>query len=136
MKNKTMGFWLLIILGFLLAFATGCNKPRRNISRPGPIRTPKTASNDSQKQSAQHPYGNPFTGELPWENNTHFQKIRTQENAPIRMGAFKTTLPDPLPGEESNVAQAADYLSGQVVQPGQPFSLYRTIGPFSKVRGY
>lgn len=134
MRKKTiLFFWIIAVI---FALAAGCNKPRSNPSRPVPIRTPSTSNNSPKPSNNEHPFGNPFAGVLPWEETERFQAERTKNKVLVRMAAFKTTLPDPLPGEESNVARAADYLAGKIIQPGQSFSLYRTIGPFTKSRGY
>lgn len=80
--------------------------------------------------------GKPGKGLLIWENDEDFQKICMENKATIRMGAFQTTLPDPLPGEEFNVGLAAAILAGTVVQPGHIFSLNQTIGPRTREKGF
>jgi vancomycin resistance protein VanW len=52
------------------------------------------------------------------------------------MSSFQTTLPDPLPGEEYNVALAADILAGTVIQPSKIFSANQTVGPYNSRRGF
>lgn len=63
-------------------------------------------------------------------------EVCAKQNATIRMGAFQTRLPDPLPGEEFNAAYAADLLAGTIIEPNQVFSMNNTIGPYTKQRGY
>ncbi|AEF95223.1 VanW family protein [Desulfotomaculum nigrificans CO-1-SRB] len=78
----------------------------------------------------------PYQGSLPWEENTKFKATIAKYNAKICMAAYKATLHDPLPGEEYNIALAADLLAGKVVQPGEIFSQNNTIGPYTEQRGY
>lgn len=84
----------------------------------------------------EHPYGRRFLDDLPWENGAKFQEARQRSGVVLRMAAFQTTLPDPLPGEEFNVGLAADLLAGTVVEPGKIFSMNRTLGPYSRGRGF
>lgn len=83
-----------------------------------------------------HPYSQPITGAIFWEDDEEFMRIRQDNNLFIRMGAFQTTLPDPLPGEETNVAIAADYIAGTLVEPNTVFSVLKAIAPFTPQRGY
>lgn len=85
---------------------------------------------------AHHPLGKPAAGELPWENQPEFQALCVEHAAQLRMAAYATTLPDPLPGEEYNVAKAAAILSGTVLLPGQVFSMNQVIGPYNMERGF
>lgn len=88
------------------------------------------------EQEADHPLGYPARGLLIWENDEEFSKVRAELKVPIRMAAFQTTLPDPLPGEEYNVGLAAKMLTGTVVQAGQIFSLNGTLGPRTREKGF
>jgi hypothetical protein len=83
-----------------------------------------------------HRYGRPALGTLIWENDRRFHEICAKYQTSIRMSAFQTTLPDPLPGEEYNVALAADILAGTVILPGKVFSANKTVGPYNKKRGF
>lgn len=94
--------------------------------------TPQNAAERSKKAD---PASGPVT-EVPWMSDEEFKNMRTRAGAPIQMAAFLTVLPDPLPGEEQNVHLAARILAGTVVQPGQVFSMNRTIGPYSSARGF
>ncbi|HEX2952540.1 MAG TPA: VanW family protein [Bacillota bacterium] len=84
----------------------------------------------------EHPLGHAAKGLLVWENDEEFQKRCMEHHTLIRMAAFQTTLPDPLPGEEYNVGLAARMLAGTLVQPGQVFSLNKELGPRTKGRGF
>lgn len=64
-------------------------------SRPPAVKGPVSVLQD-------HPLGHPAQGLLIWENDEEFQKIRRDCQASVRIAAFQTTLPDPLPGEEYN----------------------------------
>ncbi len=114
--------WKKIILLFTLIFVV-------------PVLT-LAASSKQPGQKADHPLGYPANGLLIWENDEEFLKVRTELKTPIRMAAFQTTLPDPLPGEEYNVGLAARMLAGTVVRPGQVFSLNGTLGPRTKSKGF
>lgn len=75
-------------------------------------------------------------GLLFWEKDDKFIKLVNKYQTIEKMGAFKTTLPHPLPGEEENVAIAADKLAGTVLQPGEIFSMNYSLGPYTKEHGY
>lgn len=83
-----------------------------------------------------HPYGRPVSGPLIWENDQRFHEVCAKYRTSIRMSAFQTILPDPLPGEEYNVALAADILAGTVILPGRIFSANKIIGPYNRKRGF
>ncbi|MDP4183036.1 MAG: VanW family protein [Bacillota bacterium] len=73
---------------------------------------------------------------LPWDYDVEFIKSKELNNTPILLGAYKTVLKDPLPGEEFNVHLAARMLSGTVLKPGQVFSQNKTVGPYTEERGF
>ena len=85
---------------------------------------------------AKHPFGRSVTDALPWEANSDFIQLRDHYGAHICMGAFATTLPDPLPGEDHNFTRAAEIVSGHVIEPNQIFSMLHVIGPFNASRGF
>ena len=74
-------------------------------------------------------YSGPVT-RVPWEKDPEFLKVQKEHNTPIMMAAYRTVLPNPLPGEESNVHLGAKYLRGKVLKPGEIFSQNLTIGPY------
>jgi vancomycin resistance protein YoaR len=74
--------------------------------------------------------------ELPWDEDPEFQAVREQTGCPVLLGAYKTVLHDPLPGEEYNVHLAASYVSGTVLKPGEIFSQNRKAGPYTQDRGF
>ena len=80
--------------------------------------------------------GKPAHSLLIWENDEEFLKICAEYKANIRMAAFQTTLPDPLPGEEYNVGLAAQMIAGTVVPAGKVFSLNMTLGPRTMEKGF
>ncbi len=130
-----------IIIGLIfLITINGCiyQKPPK-ISRQKLKSTPnlnKNSANAGEPSGSEHPYGKPFKGILPWENNPRFRALTAGKQMKIRMAAFQTILPDPLPGEESNVALAADFLAGKIVESGEVFSMNRKIGPYSRARRF
>jgi hypothetical protein len=117
---------ILIIIGMLSILAiNGChsNKPDKipQVKLKSAPNLNKNSANSGEHSNSEHPYGKPFKGILPWEHNPRFKALIASKNMKIRMAAFQTTLPDPLPGEESNVALAADFLAGKIVKPGEVF---------------
>lgn len=130
------GFIVLTMLGFwgtkFLLHKSSQPQTPNNLNRLA-LKTPKTALDNLENA---HPYGRPFNGVLSWENSRGFHEFCAKNNVSIRMSAFQTTLPDPLPGEEYNVALAADLLAGTVVKPGKVFSMNAAIGPYSQAQGF
>ena len=130
----------LLILGIVL-LAAGCRPAERSrAARPLPDLKKGAAHLGEMHQPApaEHRYGKPVpvNAVLLWEKQPQFQKQLAALGLKLRVAAFRTTLPDPLPGEEANVALAADRLAGRTLGPGAAFSLNRTIGPYRKDRGY
>lgn len=76
------------------------------------------------------------TKDVPWEEDEKFLAAQEKYDCPILMGAYKTVLPDPLPGEEANVHLAARYISGTVIEPNKIFSQNGVAGPYTTNRGY
>lgn len=76
------------------------------------------------------------TSELPWAEEAAFIDALEKTGYPMLMGAYKTVLKDPLPGEEANVHLAARYIRGSVIEPGEIFSQNGTAGPYTTERGY
>lgn len=74
--------------------------------------------------------------ELPWEKDRDFIKARLRNDTNVLLGAYRTVLKDPLPGEEYNVHLAASLLAGIVVKPGETFSQNTAIGPYTQERGF
>lgn len=101
------------------------------MTNPSPAGKDEAIGNDGSRQ-----YENMVTGTLMWEKGVRFRRLCAQTGATVRMSAFRTTLPDPLPGEEYNVALAADILAGTIVPPGAVFSTNRAIGPRTAARGF
>jgi hypothetical protein len=74
--------------------------------------------------------------DLPWSSDEKFIRAKQDAGTKILMGAYRTVLKDPLPGEEYNVHLAADALAGIVVKPGEVFSQNLRIGPYTEAKGY
>lgn len=93
---------------------------------------------DTQEEltNTMHPYGRSVTGVVLWENDRKFHEFCAKTKISTRMAAFQTTLPDPLPGEEYNVALAADRLAGIILEPGEIFSMNSRLGPYNEAKGY
>jgi hypothetical protein len=130
-----LGFVFLMMVGFWgwRYFSRGPLRPTpQNISHFGP----KNTETVIDQGEGNHPYGKPFQGVLLWENRRDFHEFCMNQKTSLRIAAFQTTLPDPLPGEEYNVALAADLLAGTVIKPGRFFSMNAVIGPYTKERGF
>jgi vancomycin resistance protein VanW len=93
-------------------------------------------TNPLELTSVLHPYGRPVYGSLQWEEEEDFKELCLHYKTDVRMAAYQTTLPEPLPGEEYNVALAAKLLAGTVVAPGSLFSMNSAIGPYTRERGF
>lgn len=141
---------LLIIVVLCVPFLTACNRNPR-ATAPEPEQMPTRSAKPSpekvvEKSTADlvpgkvsndyHRFGFPVDGSLMWENDENFKKAYNAVGATVRMGAFQTTLPDPLPGEEVNVAIGADKLAGAVVKPGEVFSVNHRVGPYTEEHGF
>ena len=83
-------------------------------------------------------YGYVTEEQLPWffDYPKRLVELRQELDAYHLVIAFRTILPDPLFGEEENIAIAANYLAGTVVSPGEIVSVNRIIGPYTTKRGY
>jgi vancomycin resistance protein YoaR len=133
---------IFIFIGLILFILSqeGCGHNRSgqrpNVKRKMTHNLRKNLANAGEVAEAKHPYGNPFRGTLPWEKKSRFQREIHNKNLTIRMAAFQTTLPNPLPGEESNVALAADLLAGTIIKPGEIYSMNQRLGPYGKARGF
>ena len=141
-----------IISGIVLGLCTGDGAENATVGtlstetvRPGAVRTGTTAGGttpppgqpgDVEITDETHPLGRKADEPLPWEGNPELAALRKQYGAAFTMGAFQTTLPDPLFGEEENIAQAARHLAGAVIESGAIFSLDRQLGPRTRARGY
>lgn len=85
-------------------------------------------------------YDNPLVSSqitnLPWRNDSKFLYFKEKYDAPILMAAYVAVLKNPLPGEGANVAHAASMISGTVIKPQDIFSQNKSIGPYTKKRGF
>lgn len=83
-------------------------------------------------------YGYVSEEQLPWFFNypKRLVELRQEMDAHNLVVAFRTILPDPLFGEEENIAIAANYVAGTVISPGDIFSVNHAIGPYTTKRGY
>lgn len=101
------------------------------------INSVKTTVNDKQVNKPVKDKSAPlFSEKLPWEDELEFLAMKKKYKTEIRMGAFKTVLPDPLPGEEENVSIAADKIAGTIIPQGGVFSQNAKAGPYTRSRGY
>jgi vancomycin resistance protein VanW len=74
--------------------------------------------------------------ELPWAEEKAFLDKVEETGSKVLLGAYRTVLKDPLPGEEYNVHLAASMLAGRTVKPGEVFSQNGSIGPYTSDKGF
>ena len=88
--------------------------------------------------SGQELYGYVSEEELPWfaESPARLTQLKEELGTRHLVTAFRTVLPEPLFGEEENIAVAASYVAGTVLLPGKTASLNHIIGPYTQERGY
>ncbi len=108
------------------------NKPVESIKeKPIEIKVDEVENHEIAMPDISGPVEN-----LPWQYDKEFLKATKEHNASVLMGAFCSVLIDPLPGEEHNVILAASSVKGIVVKPNEIFSQNKSIGPYTKERGY
>lgn len=73
---------------------------------------------------------------LPWRNDPEFAVAKKNNGTPLLVASYHATLPDPILEERHNISQAADYLRGAVVEPGEVFSLNARLGRRTVERGF
>jgi hypothetical protein len=129
-KISKVFFMICSIFAILIFVSTTKDAPKHNIVQKTKVYT--TVFTPIKK-----PVSGPLRNEeLPWEKNSLFLNAQKNHNTFVRTAAFRTVLPDPLPGEEYNVSLGAQLLCGTVVYPNKVFSLSQTVGPFTKSRGF
>lgn len=117
--------------------------PEWELQRRSEFRTPLLETDCpfctiTSSPAGQSLYGYTSEQELPWfaEQPTRLTQLQDEFGTQHLVTAFRTTLPDPLFGEEENIVVAASYLAGTVLLPGKTASLNRIIGPYTEERGY
>ena len=73
---------------------------------------------------------------LPWEEDSRFKDVISENNTPILMAKYHATFDNPFPEEMYNVELAANRLAGTVVAPGEIFSQNQKLGPYTEARDY
>jgi len=126
-------YLVIVFIVFIIGFSMGL----KGFNQGRSLNSVKSSmSKNNFGIEGRHPYGNPVKGPLMWEFDEKVLETLAGYNADIRMAAFKAKLPDPLPGEKDNIAHAADLLRGTVIKQGEIFSMNRSIGPYTKRRGF
>lgn len=138
-RGKRILVFLVIILFLTAVFYRVFGlKDQKPDEKSAPKDLESSAQKDDPELGVNHPFGRPVQEEtrLSWEYEPAFQSLCSKHHISIRIAAFQTILPDPLPGEEYNIALAADILAGRVVDPGTVFSTNSAIGPRTAERGF
>ncbi|HZK18410.1 MAG TPA: VanW family protein [Clostridia bacterium] len=78
----------------------------------------------------------PYEGPLPWDGEGDFIEAVGKHITPVKMAAYKATLPNPVESESYNIGLAAKQLAGTVVRPGETFSQNSVLGPYTEQRGF
>ncbi|MCL6589581.1 MAG: VanW family protein [Firmicutes bacterium] len=136
MKPFLGKIWRIVRWGLIFFIIFPALKYGSDVNAKFYLDAKRPATGGAARQDNEHPLGRRAHGLLIWENDEEFLIRRSKIQALIRMAAFQTTLPDPLPGEEYNVGLAAKMLAGTVVQPGEIFSMNRVLGPRTREKGY
>lgn len=53
-----------------------------------------------------------------------------------KLGSYSTSYSSSASGRKKNVATGASFINGSVVYPGETFSVYEVVAPFTSERGY
>ncbi|HHY10948.1 MAG TPA: VanW family protein, partial [Firmicutes bacterium] len=104
----------------------------------GWVAVPQSSPAPSFHSAPPRPFALVKEEELPWylEPPLDLRDLRTRYDAPLFITGFSLGLNNPLLDEEHNIALAAGYLAGTVIEPQQVFSLNKTLGPRTKARGF
>lgn len=83
-------------------------------------------------------WGRVHEQDLPWfaAPPPELVALREQLGADRLLSAFRVSFPAPLFEETHNVAAAAGYLAGTVLESGRPVSVNALLGPYTADRGY
>ncbi len=136
MRLRLMAVFLgLLLLALALATGPGFQPASRVLPRTG---RPAVAALGEHLllDPETHPNGHQVQGLLPWDRDADLEKMRLESGATYLMAAYQTTEIEPMFDELHNLAVAARFLSGAVVQPGEMFSLDRCLGPRTRERGF
>jgi hypothetical protein len=98
--------------------------------------TKKMAEGQAEKTAQEKVQASGPVTELPWSSDDKFLETCRINGTNVLLGAYRTVLRDPLPGEEYNVHLAADMLAGRIIWPGRVFSQNGSIGPYTEDRGF
>ena len=124
MQNRVL---VLILLAFyMLGCAAGgpAKKPDNKPNGTGQAEESATGSKQKTEQG------------FSWDKDPRFITAKQKAGTPLLLASYRATLPDPILGERHNIALAALYLSGAVVNPGDIFSLNARVGWRSAERGF
>ena len=130
---------LILVVSMLVTLDQGfCPKNTRWEKELSEARVEKKTHQSDLEIEKKHPFGNPIDENIRlwWEHSPEFQSFCFKHRATIRIAAFQTTLPDPLPGEEHNISLAASIIAGKVIAPGAIFSTDLGIGPRTIERNF
>lgn len=127
---------LTIVLSTCLKHAPNHEIAVKKYSENNRTLAPENKENEVSLQLVQDRMHSGPVNQVPWEEESDFLQAQKQNNTLTMMAAYRTVLPEPMPGEETNVHLGAQYLRGTVLKPGEVFSQNHTIGPYSQWRGF
>ncbi|MGE5474712.1 MAG: VanW family protein [Ignavibacteriales bacterium] len=111
-------------------------KMESKITKVNPKESNTVITEKKDKTASEEKSGPVLNEKLPWEDTPNFIAKKEKYKLNVRMAAFRTVLPDPLPGEEENVSIAADKIAGTIINPGEVFSQNNKAGPYTSWKGY
>lgn len=109
----------LFIIGCSVGSQAKKDLPKADVYAPEYLKSEKTAKT-----------------KMPWQTDPYFKKELKKYPKVNLIASYQATLPDPILNERHNIALAAKYLKGAVVEPGETFSLNGRIGWRSVERGF
>jgi vancomycin resistance protein VanW len=117
---------LVFILGLVSLTIILSTNNKHAPNHPAPLKENTEATNvleedEPSLQLVQERMYSSKVMQVPWQKDPDFLKAQKENHTPVMMAAYRTVLPDPLPGEEANVHLGASYLRGTVVKPGRFF---------------
>jgi len=136
-NNSFMKIYIKIMVLTILLASFVSVAAFAEIKPASPVRSTLTVPYnwENDEDSGSGPITN-LESKLPWTSDEKFINACSENGTDVILGAYKTVLKDPIPGEEYNVHLAADMLAGKVVRPGMVFSQNGSIGPYIEEKGY
>lgn len=136
-KRNLLVISILISLTFLIS----CNNQNENKIESKHIEEKKSTSNNlkeeiEQKEKTKLPQVSRQITEFPWDNDSEVKIAQEQNDARVLISGFCTVLEKSTTEERNNINLAASTVSGKTINTGEVFSQNKTVGPYTKDKGY